>query len=207
MPPSPKQKRSGPPKAKGAVRAKSGCYTCRIRRKKCDEQNNADGFCQTCVRLKLQCLGFGAKRPEWLRENRNVMELRDKIKCFLASQGMIKGHSGSASRSAEQEPTMLRLADDGSSSSGSSPSPGPMLMMDESRPLHTTSAVRDSPWHGYHPVHVHDLSPDVSPGESSPFDSVDGGLASDDMIGSYSNSLPSSPSLVCSPSCKIQYPY
>lgn len=34
---------------------------------KCDEQPNEDGFCQTCVRLRLQCLGFGAKRPDWMR--------------------------------------------------------------------------------------------------------------------------------------------
>lgn len=34
---------------------------------KCDEQMAADGSCATCVRLRLQCLGFGAKRPEWLR--------------------------------------------------------------------------------------------------------------------------------------------
>ena len=81
-------KKPGAPKAKGAVRAKSGCYTCRIRRKvclfcfsspphpsktahpvlqKCDEQPNSQGSCQTCVRLRLQCLGFGAKRPEWMR--------------------------------------------------------------------------------------------------------------------------------------------
>lgn len=30
-----KKKKGGAPKAKGAVRAKSGCYTCRIRRKVC----------------------------------------------------------------------------------------------------------------------------------------------------------------------------
>ncbi|KAH8117770.1 hypothetical protein DFH11DRAFT_1570582 [Phellopilus nigrolimitatus] len=60
-------KRSGTSKPKGAVRAKSGCYTCRIRRKKCDENPDADGSCQTCVRLHIQCLGFGAKRPEWMR--------------------------------------------------------------------------------------------------------------------------------------------
>ncbi|KAG1754103.1 hypothetical protein EDD22DRAFT_913793 [Suillus occidentalis] len=65
--PTTQARRTGAPKAKGAVRAKSGCYTCRIRRKKCDEQPNTDGSCQTCVRLRLQCLGFGAKRPEWLR--------------------------------------------------------------------------------------------------------------------------------------------
>jgi hypothetical protein len=115
MPPaqkSPQPRRSGAPKTKGAVRAKSGCYTCRIRRKKCDEQMNVDGSCATCVRLRLQCLGFGAKRPEWLRENRNVLDLRDKIKTFLASQGMIKGHSGSATRAAEQEQQILSLSTD-----------------------------------------------------------------------------------------------
>ncbi|KAJ6520870.1 hypothetical protein DFH09DRAFT_1373202 [Mycena vulgaris] len=53
---------------KGAVCEKSGCYTCRIRRKKCDERSNQAGHCKTCVRLRIQCLGFGAKRPEWLRE-------------------------------------------------------------------------------------------------------------------------------------------
>lgn len=34
---------------------------------KCDEQPNEHGACQTCVRLRLQCLGFGAKRPDWMR--------------------------------------------------------------------------------------------------------------------------------------------
>ncbi|KAI6123526.1 hypothetical protein EV401DRAFT_1946244 [Pisolithus croceorrhizus] len=115
MPPAPKSpqgKRPGAPKAKGAVRAKSGCYTCRIRRKKCDEKMNSDGSCGTCVRLRLQCLGFGAKRPDWLRDSRNVVDLREKIKSFLASQGMIKGHSGSGPRSSEQEPPILHLSNE-----------------------------------------------------------------------------------------------
>jgi hypothetical protein len=75
-----------------AVRIKAaakmgGCWTCRlasfsmgvfvstdtdvahyrIRRKRCDEKPDKDNQCQTCVRLHLQCLGFGTKRPEWLR--------------------------------------------------------------------------------------------------------------------------------------------
>ncbi|KAI0334242.1 hypothetical protein GY45DRAFT_1334431 [Cubamyces sp. BRFM 1775] len=105
------QKKAGAPKPKGAVRAKSGCYTCRIRRKKCDEQPNADGACQTCVRLRLQCLGFGAKRPDWMRENNSVTALREKIKAFLAAQGMIKGHSGSGPRTSEADPQVLILVD------------------------------------------------------------------------------------------------
>ncbi|KAF8896477.1 fungal-specific transcription factor domain-containing protein [Infundibulicybe gibba] len=132
MPPAPKStsKKPGAPKAKGAVRAKSGCYTCRIRRKKCDEQPNHLGHCQTCVRLRLQCLGFGTKRPEWLRESHNVTELREKIKTFLASQGMIKGHSGSGPRNAEHEPEMLRLQDDYSASSETPPTPQLVLPPD-----------------------------------------------------------------------------
>ncbi|KAH9856614.1 fungal-specific transcription factor domain-containing protein [Lenzites betulinus] len=116
------QKKPGAPKPKGAVRAKSGCYTCRIRRKKCDEQPNEDGACQTCVRLRLQCLGFGAKRPEWMRNN-SVTELREKIKTFLASQGMIKGHSGSGPRSTDQDPPVLVLVDQLHTSSSSPPTP------------------------------------------------------------------------------------
>ncbi|KAH8100966.1 fungal-specific transcription factor domain-containing protein [Cristinia sonorae] len=117
------QKKPGAPKPKGAVRAKSGCYTCRIRRKKCDEQPNAEGACQTCVRLRLQCLGFGAKRPDWMRENNSVTELREKIKTFLASQGMIKGHSGSGPRSNDGEPQVLILVDNLHSNPSSPPTP------------------------------------------------------------------------------------
>ncbi|OBZ72508.1 hypothetical protein A0H81_07620 [Grifola frondosa] len=83
------QKKPGAPKPKGAVRAKSGCYTCRIRRK----------------------------------ENNSVTELREKIKGFLASQGMIKGHSGSGPRTTEQDPQVLILVDHLRASPSSPPTP------------------------------------------------------------------------------------
>lgn len=50
--------------------------------------------------------------PHTPQENRNVLDLRDKIKTFLASQGMIKGHSGSAPRAAEHDPQILALSAD-----------------------------------------------------------------------------------------------
>ena len=34
---------------------------------KCDERPDAEGRCETCLRLRLECLGFGAKQPDWLR--------------------------------------------------------------------------------------------------------------------------------------------
>ncbi|KAF8589457.1 hypothetical protein K439DRAFT_1645074 [Ramaria rubella] len=139
--PGGKKKRGGAPKAKGAVRAKSGCYTCRIRRKKCDEQPDRDGNCQTCVRLRLECLGFGAKRPDWMRENNSVQELREKIKQFLASQGMIKGHSGGGVRPADQDPA---------SSSTMSPPTGDHSRLGPRMP--PISSVRDGP-----PPHVSEM--------------------------------------------------
>ncbi|PBL04004.1 hypothetical protein ARMGADRAFT_1004673 [Armillaria gallica] len=81
--------RTGPgaPKAKG-TRAKSGCYTCRIRRKKCDEARDDNGHCHTCVRLKVQCLGFGDKRPKWLSKGK-CDEILSKIKRFLAGGSVL----------------------------------------------------------------------------------------------------------------------
>ncbi|KAG6910839.1 hypothetical protein DXG01_007154 [Tephrocybe rancida] len=179
----------GAPKQKGAVRAKSGCYTCRIRRKKCDEQPDGSGRCMTCVRLRLECLGFGAKRPDWLRyfeiyaphkESRNVADLREKIKSFLAAQGMIKGHSGTGPRGAEPEHPTLHLTDDYSSASDSPPTPT-LSLTDPSRPLHITSNIRDDPYgmggHEYgsssnlYPADYRDYSPSSSQGsahDSSP---------------------------------------
>ncbi|KZT29974.1 hypothetical protein NEOLEDRAFT_1056025 [Neolentinus lepideus HHB14362 ss-1] len=120
--PARSSKKVGAPKAKGAVRAKSGCYTCRIRRKKCDERQDPNGNCETCVRLRLQCLGFGAKRPDYLKDTKNVADFREKIKSFLASNGMIKGHSNPGTRAQDEEPSILRLVDERRYSSASSPS-------------------------------------------------------------------------------------
>ncbi|KAK0495175.1 fungal-specific transcription factor domain-containing protein [Armillaria luteobubalina] len=77
----------GAPKPKG-TRAKSGCYTCRIRRKKCDEARDHNGHCNTCVRLKIQCLGFGDKRPKWLTKNK-CDEILTNIKRFLAGGSVL----------------------------------------------------------------------------------------------------------------------
>ncbi|TFK50024.1 hypothetical protein OE88DRAFT_1661520 [Heliocybe sulcata] len=145
--PARSSKKLGAPKAKGAVRAKSGCYTCRIRRKKCDERQDPSGSCETCLRLRLQCLGFGAKRPDYLKDTKNVAVFREKIKSFLASNGMIKGHSSPGTRKEEEEePAMLRLVEERRySSSASSPSSESMSpdAHDSYRSHLITSHVRD----------------------------------------------------------------
>ncbi|PBL03598.1 hypothetical protein ARMGADRAFT_23481 [Armillaria gallica] len=68
--------------------SKGGCWTCRLRRKKCDEQREGDS-CRTCVRLTIECLGWGPKRPEWMRQA--VEAYKANIKAKLTRAGLIRG--------------------------------------------------------------------------------------------------------------------
>ena len=44
------------------ARSSTGCWTCRLRRKKCDESPQV---CKACLTLGLNCWGYGAK-PHWI---------------------------------------------------------------------------------------------------------------------------------------------
>ncbi|KAL0060183.1 hypothetical protein AAF712_013030 [Marasmius tenuissimus] len=95
------------------------------------------------VRCKTSRLAEGTSSPPslclivfvWLtcianvQESQNVTDLRDKIKSFLASQGMIKGHSGPSQRTqthpeeSQEERATLKLASEGYPSSASESPP------------------------------------------------------------------------------------
>ncbi|KAG0646244.1 Pestheic acid cluster transcriptional regulator 3 [Hyphodiscus hymeniophilus] len=47
----------------GTLKSKQGCWTCRLRRKKCDERPHT---CSTCESLTIPCYGYGSK-PDWVR--------------------------------------------------------------------------------------------------------------------------------------------
>ena len=88
----------------------------------------------------------------YLQENNSVSELREKIKTFLASQGMIKGHSGSGPRTTEQDPQVLVLVDHLHTSPSSPPTPTLSATSSEGqqRPPHNgmnTSFERAPPTH------------------------------------------------------------
>ncbi|RFU32515.1 hypothetical protein B7463_g3825, partial [Scytalidium lignicola] len=53
-------------------RSRTGCYTCRIRKKKCDEQYPCCGSCQI---RKLQCYGYDAPPPDWMHGKRGWKEI------------------------------------------------------------------------------------------------------------------------------------
>ncbi|THV07272.1 hypothetical protein K435DRAFT_848222 [Dendrothele bispora CBS 962.96] len=75
--------------------SKGGCWTCRLRRKKCDEQREGDS-CRTCVRLTIDCLGWGPKRPEWMRDKQAVDAYKANIKAQLTRKGLIRGQPRSS---------------------------------------------------------------------------------------------------------------
>jgi hypothetical protein len=60
-------------------RSLNGCWTCRLRRKKCDENRPS---CTRCVSLELECHGYGPK-PEWMdrgaREKEKALKFKNLI--------------------------------------------------------------------------------------------------------------------------------
>ncbi|KAK3690285.1 fungal-specific transcription factor domain-containing protein [Podospora appendiculata] len=65
------------------TRSTKGCWTCRLRRKKCDE---TQPFCQTCSNLSIACQGYGL-RPVWMDRGLLEREEAQKIKAAIARSG------------------------------------------------------------------------------------------------------------------------
>ncbi|KAL5634681.1 hypothetical protein ACGC1H_002655 [Rhizoctonia solani] len=75
-----------------STRTKNGCWSCRVRRKKCDEgATGRDGACGNCTRLEIECLGWGAKRPEWMKNKSEVEAWKARVTQSLKDKGMIRG--------------------------------------------------------------------------------------------------------------------
>ncbi|WDK18398.1 PRO1A C6 Zink-finger protein [Colletotrichum graminicola] len=62
-----------------AKRRKSGCWTCRLRRKKCEEGGPP---CLTCVNRHIHCHGYGPK-PEW--KDKGEKERQEAIRLRISS--------------------------------------------------------------------------------------------------------------------------
>jgi len=57
-------------------RSNTGCWTCRVRRKKCDEKQDV---CSLCFSLDLQCAGYGPK-PQWMDGGAQEKQMAQEIK-------------------------------------------------------------------------------------------------------------------------------
>lgn len=62
------------------ARSTNGCWTCRLRRKKCDETHPN---CEVCGKLNLECHGYGP-RPDWMDRGILEKEAAEKIKSRIA---------------------------------------------------------------------------------------------------------------------------
>ncbi|KAF8852922.1 hypothetical protein BDZ45DRAFT_599305 [Acephala macrosclerotiorum] len=79
----------------GGSRSRSGCWTCRLRRKKCDERRPG---CETCEKLGIKCEAYGS-RPAWMdggeAEKAKSAEVRRDIKSATRRDGCSIASSGS----------------------------------------------------------------------------------------------------------------
>ncbi|TFY54004.1 hypothetical protein EVJ58_g9120 [Rhodofomes roseus] len=147
-PDSPEEQRSISDAARSAASAsglrshsaagKGGCWTCRLRRKKCDEEQEQDGGpCKTCRRLGIECLGWGARRPDWMRDKERVAAYKASIKEQLTRAGLIRGQPrANFMQAASSSPTIA-----GAGPSSLHPVTPPMASMSGS------ASARTSPTH------------------------------------------------------------
>ncbi|KAH8682285.1 fungal-specific transcription factor domain-containing protein [Xylariales sp. PMI_506] len=61
------------------IRSSQGCWTCRLRKKKCDERKPV---CSTCGTLEITCI-YGEKKPEWLDGGEREKNMADHLKAMV----------------------------------------------------------------------------------------------------------------------------
>jgi len=74
----------------GPLRNKQGCWTCRLRRKKCDEKRPS---CVTCEALLITCYGYGPK-PDWMDGGSREKSMADDMKQIVKQTSRRKGRLG-----------------------------------------------------------------------------------------------------------------
>jgi hypothetical protein len=63
----------------GVRRSSNGCWTCRVRRKKCDEKHPA---CEACAALQITC-HYEQEKPEWMDGGARQEKMTERIKCEI----------------------------------------------------------------------------------------------------------------------------
>jgi C6 transcription factor Pro1 len=101
----------------GPLRSKQGCWTCRLRKKKCDEGRP---LCSLCTSLSITCYGYGP-RPDWMDNGEREKAVANGIKEIVKHTSRRKITTQLSSR---QQDHVIRIAPNpsnvplGSSSSG-----------------------------------------------------------------------------------------
>ncbi|KAJ6256777.1 hypothetical protein Dda_8644 [Drechslerella dactyloides] len=79
------------------VRTRTGCWTCRFRKKKCDEARPA---CEQCSHLRLICDGYDAQ-PIWMKDQAKATEKKKEIKTQMVRRSRRRKKSQLTSNKAE----------------------------------------------------------------------------------------------------------
>ncbi|KAI0173861.1 fungal-specific transcription factor domain-containing protein [Pestalotiopsis sp. NC0098] len=58
------------------IRSFSGCWTCRLRRKKCDEKHP---MCSTCAALEITC-HYSYEKPDWMDGGKRQEQMAERLK-------------------------------------------------------------------------------------------------------------------------------
>ncbi|KAL9044716.1 MAG: hypothetical protein Q9214_002165 [Letrouitia sp. 1 TL-2023] len=92
--------KASPPKTQTKMhrRSRSGCFTCRLRRKKCDE---GKGQCKACKHLGLKC---EYKRPMWWSNNDQRKQQKEIIKNIIKRTKLSEKSAQLGTTSAETPP-------------------------------------------------------------------------------------------------------
>ncbi|TDZ16147.1 Pestheic acid cluster transcriptional regulator 3 [Colletotrichum orbiculare MAFF 240422] len=143
------------------IRSSEGCWTCRLRRKKCDE---ARPVCEGCASLEINC-HYSEAKPDWMDGGERQKEMADYLKKqvkvqannrrerkYLQSLDVETAHSPARSRDhddsdADHIPPVPALSVDGGSSketNSASPSTVHDTPGDASSPAFQLDAVKSS---------------------------------------------------------------
>ncbi|OKL59609.1 hypothetical protein UA08_05212 [Talaromyces atroroseus] len=95
------------------LRNTQGCWTCRVRRKKCD---GARPSCSTCQSLSITCYGYGLK-PDWIDRGEKEKAMIDSFKQVVKRTSRKKAVAKPSQASAQ----LSTIAPKGSTGSSSSP--------------------------------------------------------------------------------------
>lgn len=81
-----------------SLRNKHGCWTCRLRKKKCDERRP---ICTACSALSIICHGYGPK-PDWMDHGEKEKEAANKMKRAIKESSKRKVRSRDVASTASE---------------------------------------------------------------------------------------------------------
>ncbi|KAL8938179.1 MAG: hypothetical protein Q9216_004030 [Gyalolechia sp. 2 TL-2023] len=154
--------------AKMHRRSRSGCFTCRLRRKKCDEGKNQ---CKACKHLGLKC---EYKRPMWWSNNEQRKQQKETIKNIIKRTKLSEKTAQIGTTHAETPPGLSHsLPTSATYSEATARTRAPSIESQESPGYDFNQAPLSQDYYDFHPHIVsppYDTNPHYQPFPSTPYE-------------------------------------